>query len=271
QPHDFLNHRTGLVYLSLGQSRVHQEHQAGLTQLPRNRQTLCRPPVSSIKGCLQIHLGAGALITGHAARHYLIDNTVATPIRSQLLWSNLYIAFVVGMHAVIRQHRNPQRLMLAAGTPDAFGIARASSRPLPHPLELNTPDNALHLGHPPVGAKALMQPAKARRVVTLIYCIPGFAMILVRPHTLPQLTIIGRDHAPFTPSGHDLVLAERPGPDMTDRADRAPLVTGTMGLGTVLDHKQIMLAGQFHDRVHIARPTGQVHTDDCLGALSQRS
>src|SRR5690606_25276567 len=152
-----------------------------------------------------IHLEAGALITGHAARHYLIDNTVATPIRSQLLWTNLYIAIGVGMHAVIRQHQNTQSRMLAADTPDALGIAGASSRPVPHPLELNTPDNALHLGHPPVGAKAVMQPAKARRMVTLIYCIPGFAMILVRPHTLPQLTIISRHHAPFTPSGHDLV------------------------------------------------------------------
>src|SRR5690606_12015026 len=164
---------------------------------------------------------------------------------------------------------NPQRLMLAAGTPDAFGIARASSRPVPHPLELNTPDNALHLGHPPVGAKAVMQPAKARRMVTLIHCIPGFAMILVRPHTLPQIAVIGGDHAALTAGSHDLVLAERPSTNMTNRANRAPLVTGTMGLGTVLDHKQIMLAGQFHDRVHIARPTGQMHTDDGLGALSQ--
>src|SRR5690606_6505636 len=68
---------------------------------------------------------------------------------------------------------------------------------------------------------------------------------------------------------HDLVLAERPGPDMTDRAYRAPLVPGTMGLGTVLDHIQTVLTGQLHDRVHITGPTSQMHTDDCLGALSQ--
>src|SRR5690606_6868966 len=225
----------------------------------------------SIKGFLQIHLGAGALITGHAARHYLIDNTVATPTRSQLLRAHLPIAFVVGMHRPTSfiKLRHPHGIKLPTGLPDTQCIASPRSRPVPHPLELNTPDNALHLGHPPVGAKAVMQPAKARRVVTLIYCIPRFAMILVRPHTLPQLTIIGRDHAPFTPSGHDLVLAEGPGSNMTDRADRAPLVPGTMGLGTVLDHKQIMLAGQFHDRVHITGPTSQMHTDDGLGALSQ--
>src|SRR5690606_29631473 len=148
----------------------HQEHQAGLTQLPRNRQTLCRPPVSSIKGFLQIHLGAGALITGHAARHYLIDNTVATPIRSQLLWSNLYIAFVVGMHRATSfiKLRHPHRIKLPTGLPDTQCIASPRSRPLPHPLELNTPDNALHLGHPPAGAKAVMQPPKAPPVVTRI-------------------------------------------------------------------------------------------------------
>src|SRR5690554_5592703 len=114
-----------------------------------------------------------------------------------------------------------------------------------------------------------MYPTEPRRVVPLINRFPTLTMVLVGPHAGPQLTIVSRHHAPFPAGGHDLVLAERPGPDMTDRADRAPLVTGTMGLGTVLDHKQIMLAGQFHDRVHIARPTGQMHTDDGLGTLSQ--
>src|SRR5690606_30509376 len=37
-----------------------------------------------------------------------------------------------------------------------------------------------------------------------------------------------------------------------------------MSLCAILDHKQLMLTCQRHDRVHITEPASQVDTDDCL-------
>src|SRR5690606_38923581 len=224
QPQNFSNHRTGLFNLSISQSRVHQEHQTGLSQFLRNRQALSGTPVSSIKGFFQIHLGAGTLETRHTTGNDFIDNSVPIPTLDKTLRTHLHITLVMGVHRASSfiKLRHPHRIRLPTGLPDTQCIASPRSRPAPHPLELNTPDNALHFGHPPVGAKAAMQPAKARRTLTLIYVIPRLAGILVRPPPLPQLAVIGGDHAALPASSHDLVLAERPGPDMTDRANRAP-------------------------------------------------
>src|SRR5690554_990254 len=98
--------------------------------------------------------------------------------------------------------------MLAASVPDTFSIAGTCSSPVLHASQLNTPDSRLHLGHPPVGAKALMHPTKPRRMLTLIHRIPTLAVILVRPHLRPQLPVIGRHHAALTTGAHDLVLTE---------------------------------------------------------------
>src|SRR5690606_8728267 len=98
---------------------------------------------------------------------------------------------------------------------------------------------------------------------------PALAVVLVRPHARPQLAVIGGYHAAFPTGGHDLVLAERPAAHVPDGADRPALVASPMGLGAVLDHMQTALAGQLHDRVHIAGPAGQVNTDDRPGTLGQ--
>lgn len=53
---------------------------------------------------------------------------------------------------------------------------------------------------------------------------------------------------------------------MANRAHAPAFVLGPMGLGTVLDDPEVVLAGQLHDGIHIRRPAGQVHHDDGLGA-----
>src|SRR5690606_31575710 len=168
-------------------------------------------------------------------------------------------ALVMGMHIIRRYHRHPQRRMLTAGIPDLLRIARTRRGPVSHTLELDPPDHRLHLGHPPVGTKALMQPAEPRRMLLLVYRIPGLTVILVRPHALPQLAVIGGHHATLTARSHDLVLAERPGTHMADGANRTALVARTMGLGAILDHIQPALLGQLHDRVHITGQIGRAH------------
>src|SRR3954452_18442969 len=98
--------------------------------------------------------------------------------------------------------------------------------PLRHLPQLDPPDRGLHLKHPPVRAEALVQPAEAGRVLTLVNRVPALAVVLVRPDALPQLFVVDGDHSTFAAGGHDLVLAEGPRADVADRADAAPLVAG---------------------------------------------
>jgi len=66
------------------------------------------------------------------------------------------------------------------------------------------------------GAEALMQPTEARSMLALIDSLPALAVILERPHLRPQLPVIRGDHPTLTAGSHDLVLAERPGSNMSD-------------------------------------------------------
>src|SRR5690606_13460720 len=161
----------------------------------------------------------------------------------------------MGMHTIGGERRHTQYRMAATGVPYALGVTGARCGPLRHLLELDAPDHRLQLGHPPVGTEALMQPAKARRMLALIHRFPALAVVLVRPHARPQLAVIGGHHAALTTGGHDLVLAERPAAHVPDGADRPALVASPMGLCAVLDHMQTALPRQLHDRVHVAGPT----------------
>src|SRR5712664_3675511 len=101
-----------------------------------------------------------------------------------------------------------------------------------------------------------MKPAKARRVFAIVDSLVTLAVILIAPDLLPDGFLIGRHHAAFPSSGHDLVLAEGKGPHIAKGADRLPFVSGSVTLRAILDHLQALLAGQCNDRVHIARPAG---------------
>ena len=106
-------------------------------------------------------------------------------------------------------------------------------------------------------------------MLTLVNRFPALAMILVSPHVGPQLAIIGGDHAAFAARGHDLVLAERPGGDMTDGADRTAFVMSSMSLGAIFDHLQVMLSRQIHDRIHVTWPSSQMNTNEGFGTGRQ--
>ncbi len=116
-----------------------------------------------------------------------------------------------------------------------------------------------------------MQPTETRRVLPLVDRLPTLSVILVRPHAGPEFAVVGSDHTALSSRGHYLVLAERPSTNVSNGANRTPFITSSMRLGTILDHLQPMLLGQRHDRVHVARPSCQVNTDDRLGALGQDS
>src|SRR5690606_20670044 len=82
------------------------------------------------------------------------------------------------------------------------------ARPFSHAFELNSTNRCLHFHHAPVGPKAVMNPAEANRMITLVDGFPALAVILERPHTRPEFLIVGGHHATFATGGHDLVLTE---------------------------------------------------------------
>src|SRR5690606_35920678 len=145
------------------------------------------------------------------------------------------------------------------------GVVTPCGVPTRHTLQLDPPDNGLGLHHSPIRAEAVVQPAEAGRVRALVHGLPALAVILVGPHPRPQRFVRGGDHAAFSAGGHDLVLAEGPCADVADGSDGPALVLRTVCLRAILDHVDPALAGQLHDRIHVARPAGQVHADDCSG------
>ena len=259
----------GLVDFQGAQGRVDEEHQAGFAQLPGHRQALGRAPAGAVEGLFQVHLRAGAGEAGHAAGADLGEDAVAVPALAQLRRLDEDVALVGGVLDLRRDLRHPQPGQAARAFPEPAGVGQAAGVPAGHTAELDAADHRLGLHHPPVAAEALVQPAEARPVLALVDRLPALAVVLQRPHARPQPALVGGDHAALAAGGHDLVLAERPGPDMADGAHRAALVARPVGLGAVLDDLQAALGGQGHDRVHVAGPAGQVHADHRPGARGQ--
>src|SRR5690606_24252127 len=172
------------------------------------------------------------------------DDAVAAPALGQGPGPDISIVFVARMHrarlpAVNRAagvergdahgpvracERSERRL-------DGIGIAIARGRPGAHAPQLDAPDGRLHLLHPPIGSERRVQPAETGRMMLFVDRTPALAMILERPHARPQLPVAGSDHSAFSARGNDLVLAERPRPDIAEGTDAASVVAGAMRLG----------------------------------------
>src|SRR5690554_5091091 len=175
QIHNFTQYSTGLINLCLCQRGVYQKHQTGLAQFLRHLQRRIRPPTRAVKGLLMVDLRARPLKTRHAAGTNLIHNPVPVPPWRQLLRLNLYIAFVVGVvtatiigtpgltASTTSKLWHPQRWQVPTGSPNTFRIGGTSLVPLSHLAQLNPPNYRLHLRHPPIGPKRIVQPTKTRR------------------------------------------------------------------------------------------------------------
>ena len=152
---------------------------------------------------------------------------------------------------------------------DASRVRVPGAGPFRHVPQLDPADRRLHLDHAPVGAEALVQPAEARRVLTLVHRVPAFPVVLIRPHALPKIVVVDSDHSAFASSRHDLVLAEGPRADVADRADAAASIAGAVCLCAVLDHLDPARARKLHDRIHVRRIAAEVNDDDRAGAIGQ--
>ncbi len=79
------------------------------------------------------------------------------------------------------------------------------------------------------------------------------------------------DQQGATFAGDDVLgFMERVAAQISDGSQRSPFVGGHHPLGCVFDHQQVMVAGDRHDRVHLASHTGVVDRHDCLGAGCDR-
>src|ERR1700678_733641 len=116
-----------------------------------------------------------------------------------------------------------------------------------------------------------MQPPKALFVLAVVNGIVAFTMVFEAPRALPDLGIIRREHSAFAAGGHDFVLAEREGRNMSQRAHGAALVRRPLSLRAIFDDSQIVLRRQLHDLIHIAGPSREVDRDDRARSRSNRA
>ena len=94
--------------------------------------------------------------------------------------------------------------------------------------------------------------------------VPIFAVIFVAPSSAPKIFAIRDEHASFAAGRDDLVLAKRERPHVSDRTDRLTFVGRSVSLSAILDHEQTAIVSEVHDRVHVARPAGDMDRDDRL-------
>jgi hypothetical protein len=104
-----------------------------------------------------------------------------------------------------------------------------------------------------------MQPAETRRVLAVEHGVVALAVVFVRPGALPDDRIVGDEHAAFAARRHDLVLAERERARMPETAGDASVAGRAVALSAVFDHLQTVFSRDLEDRLHVARPAGEVY------------
>ena len=125
-------------------------------------------------------------------------------------------------------------------------------------FELSESDRCLKL------ADAIVQSHK----VMVSICVPVAPRFIdIEEHVAGNLFVIGDDHAAFA-GGHMLALLEAETADVTYRSRKSVTRFRKKCLCRVLDHGQIVLLRQRHDRLHIAWIAKQMCDDDRLGSFA---
>ncbi len=140
---------------------MHQEHQAGIAQLPRHRQSLSRSKASLLKALLQIDLTATARQSRITEGCDLAEDRVAAPPIGQRICLNEGIELVPGVGDALRRQGHTQRGAIGQGLREQQRVAGAGGGPLGQALELETADSALKFAEAEVGEDTIVQPAEA--------------------------------------------------------------------------------------------------------------
>src|SRR5512139_2869134 len=96
----------------------------------------------------------------------------------------------------------------------------------------------------------------------------ALAMISQHPHGLRKLIVAGHHGAGIAESAQVLSRVEAEASGDAHAAGPSALVKCAMGLAGILDYRQLVLAGDLQNRVHVSRLAVKVDGDDCPdGAL----
>ncbi len=81
---------------------------------------------------------------------------------------------------------------------------------------------------------------------------------------ISQFQVVGDAGTAFT-AGHQLALLEAEAADIANGADVFTIPAPAVRMGAILDHAQVMFAGNRHDFFHVRHGAEKVHRDDRLG------
>ena len=95
------------------------------------------------------------------------------------------------------------------------------------------------------------------------------AAVVQRPQAGGKIVVAGEQDATLA-AVEVLAGLEGKHADVSERADTPPFVLGSVGVGRVLDDRQVVTPGDVHDGVHVGRQTAQVDGDDGPGARGDR-
>ena len=130
----------------------------------------------------------------------------------------------------------------------------ARRHPLVEMAELDPQHRGLDLVEPAV------HPLHAVLVLGLL------AVVAEHAHPLGHLGVVGHHHAGVAVGPEVLGRVEAPARDVGEGADPVPRVLGAVCLRGVLDHLEIVLGADRHDRVHVGGMTVEMNRDDRAGA-----
>ena len=106
--------------------------------------------------------------------------------------------------------------------------------------------------------------------VVLVPCAAGDAAAVVdRAASLGQSVVVGEDDAPFA-AGEVLGRLEGERAQVADGADAAAAIFRAVGVGGVLDHREVVPPGDVQHGVHVHRQAAEVDGDDRPGARRDR-
>ncbi len=127
--------------------------------------------------------------------------------------------------------------------------------------QLSPADGRLHFGHAPIGAKTVVQVAKATLRRGAEEFVGILAVILISPGPFPVRFVPQQRHAAFPTRRHDLVRAEGESSRVPQRSCHLAMQAGPMRLGAILDQHQIFRFTEGPDFIQGRALTEEVHHD----------
>ena len=140
--------------------------------------------------------------------------------------------------------------------------------PLVEAGELAEADRALDLRHAEVVADAAVDVELLALHLEEVELRAHVIAVVAHRTALPgEVVVVAADHAAFAARREVLGLAEREAADRADRARLLALVLAAEALRAVLNHVEIVLLRNLHDRIHVRDHAVEVDDDDRLRAL----